>query len=58
MNVKLTLIKLHEAFPEMDLDELLKVLECVVMNPISYWEPYMIPGERNITTTCEGITLY
>ena len=49
MNVKLTLIKLHEAFPEMDLDELLKVLECIVMDPIpfDYWKP----GERNINTT-------
>lgn len=55
MNIKLTLVHLHEAFPEMDLDELLKVLECIVMDPIPFSTPYW--EERNVTPTYGGIKL-
>lgn len=42
MDAKLTLKRLHERFPEMTLDDLFAVLECIEETPVPIYQPFTI----------------
>ena len=54
MDAKLTLKRLHERFPEMTLDDLFAVLECIEETPV--YQPYTIGTTRypDYTVTCSS----
>lgn len=50
MNTKATLKKLHETFPEFDIDTLFKILDCYIENPITLPNTISTPWHGSVAS--------
>lgn len=53
MNTKATLKKLHETFPDFDIDTLLKILDCYIEEPVTLPNTPLNPSTKPWEIYCQ-----